>query len=123
MTCNRIVIISDSPDMRASLGTLVARAGLDAEVVNSLEAWLPTANLECAHCLVLDTAVGDLQHPVRVVMFREACAIHAVIVLTHSGDIPTAVQAIRQGAADVIQKPVNQSEFLERVSRIMATVP
>jgi len=121
MTCNKIVIISESGVLRESLEKFVLQAGFDAETESSLGKWLLSPGAESARILVLDTIVGDLREPEQVAMFHTACSSRSVLVLTQVGDIPTAVQAIRQGAVEVIQKPVKQVEFLEGITRMVAT--
>ena len=121
MTSNKVVIVSDSEEMRESLERLISQAGFDAETKSSLEVSLLTSTPESISCLVLDTVKGDLKEPGKIAAFQKACALQSVLVLIHVGDIPTAVQAIRQGAANVIQKPVKQAELLEGISKIFGT--
>jgi len=43
-----------------------------------------------------------------------------VLVLTNRGDVHTAGQALKQGAADVIQKPLRDESLLDRINRAVA---
>ena len=119
--CNTVVIVSGYPETRASLEALVIRDGLDARTADSLEGWLSKARRELEYCLVLDTSEGDLRGPERIALLAVVCSSRPVLVLTEAGDVPTAVQAIRQGAVDVVQKPVDYLAVLERIRRILVT--
>ena len=119
MVCHTVVIVSGHPETRSSLEALVTRAGFDARTADSLEAWLPDAKTARGHCLVLDTVRGDLAGPERLALLAVVCSSRPVLVLTDAGDVPTAVQAIRQGAVDVMQKPVDHLVVLERIRRLL----
>ncbi len=122
MACNTVVIVSNQPEMRASLEALVRDAGLATVSANSLEQWLASGTQPAPACWMLwDSAEGDLATPNQIAMLAGICATHRVMVLAHSGDVPTAVQAIRQGAVDVIQKPFEQHSLLERIKQFVAT--
>lgn len=119
MLCNTVVIVSGCPETRSSLESLVTRAGFDAITADSLEVGLREAKTERGYCLVLDTSRGDLVGPERSALLAVVCASRPVLVLTDAGDVPTAVQAIRQGAADVMQKPVDYPVVLEKIKRFL----
>lgn len=123
MVCNTVVIVSSYPEMLASLGALVTGDGLAVRTADSLDVWLPRAKTELDYCLVLDTSEGDFFRPERIALLAVVCSSHPVLVLTEAGDVPTAVQAIRQGAADVLQKPVDSPFVLTRIKRLLATTP
>jgi len=114
-----VFIVSDDPAVRESLARLVAAEGLNAEVSPSLKDWLEATWREPAGCLVLDNVVGN---PVELTRLASACARIPVLVLTGRGDIPTAVHAIRQGAAYVLQKPCSDNNLLIHIKRAMTRI-
>lgn len=121
MACNTIFIISVYPEVRNRLAELVASAGLRARQLSSLEIWLEeVTGSETEGCLVLDAAVGELLEPGRLASFASICARIPVLVLTERGDVPTAVNAIRHGAVDVLQKPIEHRHLLECIKGAVA---
>jgi FixJ family two-component response regulator len=110
-----VFIVSEDPAVRDSLSEFVASAGLRAETLPSVEAWLEATGPQPEGCLVLDAGAGRLVERERLARFALACARISVLVLVERGDVPTAVRAIKQGAADVLQKPLPPVNLLQRI--------
>jgi FixJ family two-component response regulator len=117
MTYARVYIVSGDAAFRHSLTTLVTTAGMDARALSSLEAWVEAAGPGLRGCLVLDAGVDELSSPERRARFASVCASISVVLLTQRGDIATAVHAVRQGAAYVLQKPHRKQTLLEYIKR------
>jgi FixJ family two-component response regulator len=115
MASKRVFIVSKDPAVRDSISELLASANLPAETLSSMEAWVDAAGPDPRGCLVLDTGTGELDDPARLARFASACARLPVLVLTDRGDVPMAVQAIKRGATDVLQKPFRGEYLLERI--------
>ena len=121
MAYTTVFIVSDDPAIRDSLSELVASADLTAETFPSLEVWLDAVQSEREGCLLLDTGVRDLTGPERLARFASVCRRRPVLLLIDRGDVPIAVRAIKEGAVDVLEKPVRKEGLLERVKRAAAT--
>ena len=119
MADKTVCIVSEDPTVRDSLSKLVAAAGLRVETLPSMEVWFETA-APVPDCLVLDASVGDLVEPERLAAFAWACARMPVLVLVHRGAVQTAVQALKHGAMDVLQKPLRVEILLERIKQAVA---
>jgi two-component system response regulator FixJ len=115
--CKAVFIVSQDPALRGWLSELVASAGLRAETFPSLETWIEAAEPEPQGCLVLDAGGGELVEPERLARFGTACTRIPVLVLTDRGDVPTAVRAMKHGAADVLQTSLREANVLERIKR------
>ncbi len=117
MADKTVFIVSEDPAIRDLLSELVVAAGLRAEALPSMEMWFETTAPELPDCLVLDASVGDLVEPERLAEFAWACARIPVVVLVHRGAVQTAVQALKHGAMDVLQKPLRVEILLERIKQ------
>jgi FixJ family two-component response regulator len=117
MAYRTVYVVSKDPAVRDSLAELAVSAGLRTETLPSVDAWLEVAEPEPGGCIVLDAGAADLIDPQRCEQFARVCTRIPVLVLTDRGDIPTAVRALKQGAADVLQKPVRGQNLLERIKR------
>ena len=71
-------------------------------------------------CLVLDAQVRDFDSPDHLAIFACICARHPVLLLVDRGDVPIAVRAIKDGAADVFEKPCRDERLLESIKRATA---
>lgn len=120
MACKTVLIVSKDPAVRDSLSELVASAGLRAVARSSIEAPLETAEPELQGCLVLDAGMGNLVAPERLARFAWACPGIPVLVLIDRGDVPAAVQAIKQGATYVLQQPLGDENLLEHIKWAVA---
>jgi FixJ family two-component response regulator len=120
MARKTVFIVSEDPAVRDSLAELVASAGLRAETPSSMDAWPAAAGPEPQGCLVLDAAVTNLVDPERLAMLASVCARIPVLVLIDRGDVPTAVRAMKQGAAYVLQKPPGHENLLQRIQWAVA---
>jgi FixJ family two-component response regulator len=116
MISDRVVYVVDDDDaVRDAVRMLFRTADLDVETFSSADAFLEQANLDRRCCVLLDirmpgltgTEVHDelLQRGVRA----------PVIFITGHGDIPMAVQAMRKGAYDFIEKPFDDEQLLNQV--------
>ena len=86
-----------------------------------MQAWIDAAGPASRGCLVLDAAVDELSDPERRARFASVCARVPVVVMTRRGDIATAVHAVRQGAAYVLQKSRRTGILLEYINLALAT--
>ncbi|MCB1855284.1 MAG: hypothetical protein H6988_01670 [Pseudomonadales bacterium] len=119
MVRNKVFIISDYTDRRAALVELVTGAGLDAAAVDSWEGWSGADQVLPAGCLVLSVAAGGLTCPERIALCKAMCTSYPVLVLTEVGDVPTAVEAMRQGAFHVMQVGQGQYGILQRIRQML----
>ncbi|TVR99861.1 MAG: DNA-binding response regulator [Rhodospirillales bacterium] len=106
--------------MRNSLCRMIEAAGIPAEGFDSAEAFLATYDPQRPGCLLLDLqmpGMSGLQLLERLATRGDA---RPVIVLTGHADVPTAVRAMKAGAADFIQKPFQIPELLERIRQSLA---
>jgi two-component system response regulator FixJ len=115
MENRRVFIVSDDPAIRDSLSELMAAAGLHAETFASLETWLEAVPPKPRGCLVLDAKVSDTTGPERLARLKATCTRLPVLLLVDRGDVPTAVGAIKDGALDVLEKPLRDGYLLERI--------
>ncbi len=118
MSCEPTVyILDDDQAVRESLHWLVESVGLKVETYASPRKFLNGDDLKRPGCLVLDIrmpAMSGLQ-------VQENLAARGIdipiIIITGHGDVTSAVRAMRQGAVDLLEKPFNHQELLERIQQ------
>lgn len=108
-----IHIVDDDEAIRDALSFLFASRGLTAQGWPSGEAYLAEQPLpECA-CLILDVRMSGLAGPDLFDRLRQAGSRVPVIFLTGHADVPIAVQALKAGAFDFLEKPFNDNQIVD----------
>ncbi len=115
-----VFVVDDDGPVRDSLDALIRSIGIEVEAFASAEAFLEAFDPSRAGCLVLDVrmpGIGGLELQKRL---RAMNARLPIIFITGHGDIPMAVQALREGAMDFLEKPFRHQELLEQVQQALA---
>ena len=115
-----VFIVDDDEAVRDSLKMLMESVGLGTEVFASAQEFLALIDDERAGCLVLDIRMPGMSGLELQGVLNERRSMLPVIFITGHGDVPMAVQAIRGGAQDFIQKPFREQELLDRVQQVLA---
>ena len=115
-----VFIVDDDEAVRASLRLLLKSVGIAAQAFASAQEFLACYDASKPGCLILDIRMPgmsgmELQHDL---IMRGA--IIPVIFITGHGDVPMAVEAMKNGAFDFLQKPFRDQELIDRVQRALA---
>ncbi len=119
MTEPRVHIVDDDEAMRDSLKWLLESRGLEVELYSSGEAFLRAFNSDFCGCLVLDVRMPGMSGLDLYEQLRARASTLPVIFITGHGDVPMAVSALKQGAADFIEKPFNDQDMLRLIEACM----
>lgn len=111
-----IFVVDDDAAVRDSIRELVESVGLQAQGYDSALAFLDAFRPQLTGCLVLDVRMAEMSGLVLQERLNELGARIPVIVLTGHGDVPMAVQAMRNGAMDFIQKPYREQALLDSIN-------
>lgn len=110
-----VFLVDDQPAILKALGRLLASAGYAVQGYTSAREFLDSGAATTPGCLVLDLAMPDMGG-MALQQELALCNSHLpVIFLTGEGDIATGVQAMKQGAADFLTKPVDDERLLAAV--------
>jgi len=108
-------VIDDDEAVRQSLVFLLGTAGLEVRTYDSATAFLDALPNVVAGCVITDVrmpVVGGLELLRRLRKLKLAVP---VIVITGHGDVPLAVEAMKMGAADFLEKPFDDEALLASV--------
>jgi two-component system response regulator FixJ len=108
-------IIDDDDAVRDSLAFLLAASGLGAETHASAAAFLEKTTLATVGCVVTDIRMPEVSGIDLLRRLRESDPCIPVIVITGHGDVPLAVEAMKLGAADFIEKPFDDDTLIEAI--------
>ena len=115
-----VFVVDDDAAVRDSIKELVESVGLQAEGYDSALAFLDAFESQRPGCLVLDVRMAEMSGLVLQERLNELKASIPVILLTGHGDVPMAVQAMRSGAVDFIQKPYREQALLDSINAALA---
>jgi len=100
-----VFIVDDDSDLRGSLVDLVVSEGLKAEGFASAAEFLSADKKSGEGCLVVDIHMPGMDGLELQQKLKDERVGIPVIVVTGRGDVPKAVQALKAGAIDFIEKP------------------
>ena len=121
MQAQTVFVVDDDEAVRDSIQELVESVGLQAEGYDSAPAFLDAFESQRPGCLVLDVRMAEMSGLVLQERLNELKASIPVILLTGHGDVPMAVQAMRSGAVDFIQKPYREQALLDSINVALTT--
>ena len=117
-------IVDDEDVIRDSLAWLARSRGIEACGYATAQAFLDVAGTRFApdgDCVLLDVRMPDING---VAVFdqlgaRGLTARMPVIFLTGHGDVPMAVDSLKRGAFDFVEKPFNDNQLMDRVQEAL----
>jgi two-component system, LuxR family, response regulator FixJ len=116
LSSNEVVhVVDDDPDVRQSLAFLLSTAGLPVRVHDSAVAFLKVAENAEDGCIVTDVRMPGIDGLELQRRLRAAGNTTPVIVMTGHGDIALAVEAMKAGAIDFIEKPFDDEALLAAI--------
>jgi two-component system, LuxR family, response regulator FixJ len=108
-------VIDDDEAMRESLSFLLGVVGIEVQTYESAEAFLKVAPTAKAGCVITDVRMPGLSGIELLRRLRELKLGIPVVVITGHGDVPLAVEAMKIGAADFLEKPFDDEALLASV--------
>jgi two-component system response regulator FixJ len=116
MADNELVhVVDDDVDVRKSLGFLLATADFAVRLHESATAFLATATGNLDGCIVTDVRMPGIDGIEFLRHLRARGHTLPVIVMTGHADVALAVQAMKEGAADFIEKPFDDDLLIDAI--------
>jgi two-component system response regulator FixJ len=112
-------VVDDDAAVRNSLRVLLDAAGFAVDLHESAEAFLGVAAALSPGCVLTDLRMPGLGGLALQRRLQEIGLPLPVIVMTGHGDVPTAVEAMKGGALDFLEKPFDDEELLGAVRRAL----
>lgn len=111
-----VFIVDDDAMIRQAMGLLLQSVNLDYETYESADSFLDSVSDDRPGCLVSDIRMpGTSGLELQDALIKRGSTVPIIFISGH-GDIPMAVEAMRKGALDFIQKPFRDQELLDRIS-------
>jgi len=117
-----LFVVDDNADLRASLRWLLESVGHAVETFASAQAFLDGYDPRRAGVLILDVRMPGVSGVELQTRLNALGADLAIIFLTGYANVQLAVQAMRDGAADLFEKPVDEQRLLDRVQQLIEAI-
>ena len=109
----KIAIVDDEKDMRQSISQWLALSGFDTETFASAEDALKGLTSDYPGIVVSDIKMPGMDGMQLLKRLKSVDSTLPVIMITGHGDVPMAVEAMRIGAFDFLEKPFNPDRMTE----------
>lgn len=114
-----VYVVDDDQAVCRSLGLLIQGVGLEVQTFNTAEDFLASYDPIRPGCLVVDVRMPgmsglDLQRK----LVEEGINLPSIVITGH-GDIPMAVDAMKNGMVDFVEKPFRDQLLLDDVQKAL----
>lgn len=116
-----VYVVEDDAAVRSSLELLLRVRGYLAEGYGCGEDFLEQAALRRPACLIADVRLPGIDGLELARRLKSHAAAIPVIIVTAHGDVSTARAALREGAVDFLEKPVDEAELFDAVEQALAS--
>lgn len=115
-----VFFVDDEPKVRMVVRKTLERADVSVTCFDSARECL--TQLEDAKCdlLITDVKMPEMDGIELLTEVKKKRSWLPVLIVTGYADVPMAVRALRAGAADFVEKPLDRNAFLDAVDRLLA---
>lgn len=113
-------LVDDDEAIRDALSWLLKSRGIPSRCYASAEAFLATWTPALTGCVVLDMRMTGMTGLDCFEQLQARKSGLPVIFLTGHGDVPLAVAALKKGAFDFFEKPLNDNDLATRIGEAIA---
>lgn len=111
-----VYIVDDDDGMRRALTLLIGTIGYQAVAFARPREFLEKYDPAQHGCLVLDVRMPEMSGLEVQQHLNRSGSMLPVILITGHGDVPMAVQAMKNGAFDFLQKPFRDQDLIDRIN-------
>ncbi len=121
-TNGKVFVIDDDPAMRDSLDFLLGSAGFRVQLFDSAQFFIEQLPVLELGCVVTDIRMPGLDgiELLRQLSAKSAARHLPVIIMTGHGDVPLAVEAMKLGALDFLEKPFEDERLINMIQSALS---
>jgi RNA polymerase sigma factor (sigma-70 family) len=113
----RVFVVDDDPIVLRALERMLRANDISVETFTSPEAFLQSPPYNGIGCLLLDLKMPGLSGlDVQRAMSRQGISM-PIVFLSAQGDVPSTARAMREGAIDFLEKPIDEAQLLAAIDR------
>ena len=120
---NKILLVDDEPDILLSLKTILSRAGYQIETATNIHDAFNLIHRTLPDVVILDIVMRGPKDGIELLIkIKENYPLTQVIMLSGKGNIQVAVETIKLGAFDYIEKPFSAEDLLIKIKNAIELV-
>lgn len=108
-----VFVVDDDASIRDALGLLISLKGLRPSVFSSAQEFLAEYDLQWRGCLLTDLQMPGMSGLDLQATLQARGSVLPVVVLTAHGDVATTRAALKSGAVDFLEKPVDDDVLID----------
>lgn len=120
MPSRTVAIVDDHASVRTSLGEMLSVFGFDVALHESATAFLVSLESTQPGCIVADVRMPGIDGIALVRALRTRCPDLPVILISGHADVPMAVEGIKAGARDFLEKPIDDVQLVAAINRALS---
>jgi two-component system, LuxR family, response regulator FixJ len=120
MNTSTVFVIDDQSSIRHALGEMLSIFGYSVETYESADSFLRALDPLRHGCVVADVRMPGMDGIELVRELARPQVLLPVVVISGHADVPMAVAAIKAGAEDFIEKPVDDVQLVAAINRGLA---
>lgn len=114
-----IMIVDDEPGICSSLSSVLSTYGFETQTFTSARAAIEALpEFDCG-CMLLDVRMPDLDGLTALKIMQSSGECPPVIMITGHADVPMAVQAMKLGASDFVEKPIDDELLVTSIRSVL----
>jgi FixJ family two-component response regulator len=113
----KVAVIDDDQSVRSSLARALKTAGIEVASFSSAHEFLDDPRIDQIDCAVTDVRMPGIDGLALQEMLAQTRPNLSLVFITGEGDIPMGIKAMKRGAVDFLEKPVDRKALLEAVRR------
>lgn len=110
-----VYIVEDNDDTRKSIEWTLASVGYDVQVFAEAKTFLDQFDADAPCCVVVDLLLPGMTGLSLCQELNKRVVSSAVVMISGHGDIKSAVEAMKQGVVDFLEKPFGREQLLNSV--------
>jgi len=114
-----VYIVDDDDAVRDSLAWLLSSVKMPVRAFASAEEFLEALDPTPTGCVLIDVRMPGTSGLQLQEILKDRAANLSVIIVTGHADVPMAIRAMKAGAVDFVEKPFNDQQVLELISKAM----
>ncbi len=116
----KIFFVDDGTETRDYAFDILNGVGYEVTCFANASSCLAELERNGCHLLITDIKICDMDGAMLLNKAKHVAPWTPVLIISDSRDIPTAVQAMKLGAEDFIEKPINKTVFISKVREILS---
>jgi len=113
-------IVDDDVSFLAAVSRLLRANGFSVKTYSSAQKFLAQRDADAPGCVLADLQMPEMSGPDLQAALAQTSNPLPILFLTGHGDIPSSVQAMRDGAEDFLEKRAPKEKILDAVTRALA---